>query len=83
MVGHSLIAFPIKSSRIITRVTPAGPKFFCAPANIRPYFDILIGFENKFDEQSAQIGMSPAFSLISSRILSLNSTPSIVSLSQI
>lgn len=34
--GQMVIGFPIKSSRMITTVTPAVPMFFWAPPNITP-----------------------------------------------
>lgn len=37
--GHLFFLHPIKSSRIINMATPAGPIFFCTPANIIPYYN--------------------------------------------
>ncbi|RNA33532.1 hypothetical protein BpHYR1_050320 [Brachionus plicatilis] len=42
----------------MTRVTPEGPKFFCAPAKISPYLLTSICLENKFEEQSATSNFS-------------------------
>ncbi|KAJ6637203.1 hypothetical protein Bhyg_09932, partial [Pseudolycoriella hygida] len=50
------IAFPIKSSRTITTVIPAGPIFFCAPPNIKPNFVMSNGRLNMFDDISTTNG---------------------------
>ena len=69
-------AFPIRSSLTITTVIPAGPMFFCAPANINPYFETSIGRDIKFEDMSQTNG-TPFVSGTNP-----NSTPSTVSLSQ-
>ena len=53
------IAFPIRSSRIITTVTPAGPTFFCAPAKRRPNLLTSISSESIIDEISVTRGTFP------------------------
>ena len=66
-----------RSSRTITRVRPAGPMFFWAPAKITPYFDTSIFRDRMCEDMSATIG---TFGLDSGT--KLYSTPSMVSLVQ-
>ena len=69
-------AWPIRSSRTMMIVTPAGPRFFCAPPYSRPYFETSIGFDMKFDDTSATSGTSPTSGV------QWYSTPPIVSFAQ-
>ena len=59
MVGVISIGSPMRSSRIMTTVTPAGPMFFCAPAKSRPNFETSIGSERMQEEISATRGTEP------------------------
>ena len=60
IVGVSLRGVSvIKSSRIITKVTPAGAKFFWAPANKSPNLLTSKGSLKTQEEISATKGMFP------------------------
>ncbi len=48
---------------MITTVAPDGPRFFCAPAKIRPNFLISTGFEAMSDDMSATKGTLPVLGM--------------------
>jgi len=70
---------PIKSSLTIKTQTPAGPRFFYAPAYTTPYLDQSISFEQKLELISQTIGIPLG---ILSKGKSNTSTPWTVSFSQ-
>ena len=43
---------------MMTTVTPAAPRFFCAPAKMRPNFFTSVGSEAMSEDMSATSGMS-------------------------
>ena len=63
--GRQFSGSGIRSSRIMTRVTPAGARFFCAPAKSRPNFETSRGSLRTHDEMSATRGMSPVSGMYS------------------
>ena len=63
--GRHFSGSGIRSSRTITRVTPAGARFFCAPANMSPNFETSISSERIHEDMSATSGMSPVSGMYS------------------
>ena len=59
IVGVPACGSPIRSSRMMTIVRPAGATFFCAPAYRRPNFETSIGRLRMQEEMSATSGTSP------------------------
>src|SRR5437867_7599892 len=56
IVGRSERPRSARSLRMITSVTPDGPRFFCAPAKIIPYFATSMGREAMSEDMSATMG---------------------------
>src|SRR5260370_37516203 len=75
-VGIFLSARSARSLRTMTTVTPEGPRFFCAPAKIRPNFFTSMGREAMSEDMSAASGTSPVSGM------AVHCVPSIVLLVQ-